>query len=116
MLMFVWNMLIKLLNNVFFFQLCPICALIIQERQTSCEGRSAPCAFRITSEGLPLILPHISKQILSSSAIDFKHLLQYRAVKFADFVDAKFGERAANLMPGCCVVVLGEGMHHHDAK
>ncbi|RZB50187.1 LanC-like protein GCL1 [Glycine soja] len=79
----------------------------VKERQTSCEGRSAPCAFRITSEGLPLILPHISKQILSSSAIDFKHLLQYRAVKFADFVDAKFGERAANLMPGCCVVVLG---------
>ncbi|KHN31389.1 tRNA (cytosine(34)-C(5))-methyltransferase [Glycine soja] len=90
--------------------------LKIFERQTSCEGRSAPCAFRITSEGLPLILPHISKQILSSSAIDFKHLLQYRAVKFADFVDAKFGERAANLMPGCCVVVLGEGMHHHNAK
>ncbi|TKY47672.1 tRNA (cytosine(34)-C(5))-methyltransferase [Spatholobus suberectus] len=83
--------------------------LKIFERQTSCEGRSAPCAFRITSEGLPLILPHISKQILCASAIDFKHLLQYRAVKFADFVVAEFGERAANLMPGCCVVVLGEG-------
>ncbi|RZB73180.1 tRNA (cytosine(34)-C(5))-methyltransferase isoform A [Glycine soja] len=83
--------------------------LKIFERQTSCEGRSAPCAFRITSEGLPLILPHISKQILSASAIDFKHLLQYRTVKFADFVDAEFGEKAANLMPGCCVVVLGEG-------
>nr|KYP75779.1 tRNA (cytosine-5-)-methyltransferase NSUN2 [Cajanus cajan] len=83
--------------------------LKIFERQSSCEGRSAPCAFRITSEGLPLILPHISKQILSASVIDFKHLLQYRAVKFADFVDAEFGERATNLMPGCCVVVLGEG-------
>ncbi|RDX80861.1 tRNA (cytosine(34)-C(5))-methyltransferase, partial [Mucuna pruriens] len=83
--------------------------LKIFERQTSCEGRSAQCAFRITSEGLPLILPHISKQILRVSAIDLKHLLQYRAVKFADFVDAEFGERAANLMPGCCVVVLGEG-------
>ncbi|CAJ1855157.1 unnamed protein product [Sphenostylis stenocarpa] len=83
--------------------------LKIFERQTSCEGRSAQCAFRITSEGLPLILPHISKQILRASAIDFKHLLQYRAVKFADFVDAKFGESAASLMPGCCVVVLGEG-------
>ncbi|XP_014494471.1 tRNA (cytosine(34)-C(5))-methyltransferase [Vigna radiata var. radiata] len=83
--------------------------LKVFERQTSCEGRSAQCSFRITSEGLPLILPHVSKQILRASVIDFKHLLQYRAVKFADFVDAKFGESAANLMPGCCVIVLGEG-------
>ncbi|XP_027335289.1 tRNA (cytosine(34)-C(5))-methyltransferase-like isoform X2 [Abrus precatorius] len=83
--------------------------LKIFERQTSCEGRSAPCAFRISSEGLPLILPHVTKQILRAAAIDFKHLLQYRSVKFADFVDAEFGERAANLMPGCCVVVLSDG-------
>ncbi|KAK7306103.1 hypothetical protein VNO77_44023 [Canavalia gladiata] len=83
--------------------------LKIFERQTSCEGKSAPCAFRISSEGLPLILPHVTKQILHASAIDFKHLLQCRSIKFADFVDAKFGERAANLMPGCCVVVLSEG-------
>ncbi|CAJ2667874.1 unnamed protein product [Trifolium pratense] len=83
--------------------------LKIFERQKSREGRSVECAFRITSEGLPLILPHITKQILSASPIDFKHLLQYKNIKFADFVDAKFGEKAANLMPGCCVVVLGEG-------
>ncbi|KAE9587773.1 putative tRNA (cytosine(34)-C(5))-methyltransferase [Lupinus albus] len=83
--------------------------LKIFERQTSLAGISASCAFRISSEGLPLVLPHITKQILGVSPIDFKHLLQYRAVKFADFVDAEFGERAANLMPGCCVLVLGEG-------
>ncbi|XP_019437636.1 PREDICTED: multisite-specific tRNA:(cytosine-C(5))-methyltransferase-like isoform X2 [Lupinus angustifolius] len=83
--------------------------LKIFERQTSLAGISASCAFRISSEGLPLVLPHITKQILRASPIDFKHLLQYRAVKFADFVDAEFGERAANLMPGCCVIVLGEG-------
>ncbi|CAL0327962.1 unnamed protein product [Lupinus luteus] len=83
--------------------------LKIFERQTSLAGIFASCAFRISSEGLPLVLPHITKQILRASPIDFKHLLQYRAVKFADFVDAEFGERAANLMPGCCVIVLGEG-------
>jgi multisite-specific tRNA:(cytosine-C5)-methyltransferase len=65
---------------------------------------------------LPIILPHITKQILSASPIDFKHLLQYKNIKFADFVDAKFGEKAANLMPGCCVVVLGEGIYHLDAE
>lgn len=83
--------------------------LKIFERQKSREGRSVECAFRIASEGLPLILPHITKQILSASAIDFKHLLQYKNVKFAEFVDAKFGEMVANLKPGCCVIVLGEG-------
>ncbi|KAK7359006.1 hypothetical protein VNO77_00949 [Canavalia gladiata] len=79
------------------------------ERQTAREGSSAPCAFRISSEGLPLILPYITKQILHASPADFKHLLQNKDVKFADFFDAEFGEKAANLMPGCCVVILGEG-------
>ncbi|TKY60254.1 tRNA (cytosine(34)-C(5))-methyltransferase [Spatholobus suberectus] len=79
------------------------------ERQTAREGSSAPCAFRISSEGLPLILPYITKQILHVSPADFKHLLQSKDVKFADFIDAEFGEKAANLMPGCCVVILGKG-------
>ncbi|KAF2316057.1 hypothetical protein GH714_040852 [Hevea brasiliensis] len=76
------------------------------ERQTSREGTTAPCSFRISSEGLPVILPHITKQILYASPVDFKHLLQYKAVKFMDFVDAEFGEKASKLMMGCCVIVL----------
>lgn len=76
------------------------------ERQTSKEGSNAPCIFRISSEGLPLILPHMSKQILHASAVDFKHLLQYKTIKFPDFVDPDFGKKASELMLGCCVVVL----------
>ncbi|KAK6258844.1 hypothetical protein SCA6_013318 [Theobroma cacao] len=83
--------------------------LKIFERQSSKEGTSAPCAFRISSEGLPVILPYITKQILYASPADFKHLLQYKTIKFADFVDAEFGQKAANLMLGCCVIVLREG-------
>ncbi|BAT73408.1 uncharacterized protein HKW66_Vig0011380 [Vigna angularis] len=79
------------------------------ERQTAREGSSAPCAFRISSEGLPLILPYITKQILHASPADFKHLLMNKEVKFEDFTDAKFGEKAANLLPGCCVVILSLG-------
>jgi len=81
--------------------------LKIFERQSSKEG--SPCTFRLSSEGLPLLLPYITKQILYASAIDFQHLLQYRTIKFPDFVDAKFGEEASALLPGCCVVVLREG-------
>lgn len=79
------------------------------ERQSSREGTAAPCSFRISSEGLPVILPYITKQILTISPVDFKHLLQYKSIKYADFVDAAFGEKASNLMLGCCVIVLGTG-------
>nr|XP_010939686.1 tRNA (cytosine(34)-C(5))-methyltransferase isoform X1 [Elaeis guineensis] len=82
--------------------------LKIFERQKPKDG-SSPCSFRLSSEGLPLLLPYISKQILCASLVDFQHLLQYRTIKFADFVDASFGEKASNLMSGCCVVVLNEG-------
>ncbi|CAN6196283.1 unnamed protein product [Urochloa humidicola] len=84
--------------------------LKIFERQSSKDG--SPCTFRLSSEGLPLLLPYITKQILYASAIDFQHLLQYRTIKFPDFVDAKFGEEASALLPGCCVIVLREG--HQD--
>lgn len=87
--------------------------LKIFERQGSKEG-SSPCLFRLSSEGLPLLLPYITKQILCASLADFRHLLQYRTIKFADFVDAKFGEMASELMLGCCVVVLGEGKRSPD--
>ncbi|XP_051140976.1 uncharacterized protein LOC127258243 isoform X2 [Andrographis paniculata] len=86
------------------------------ERQTSKEGSNAPCIFRISSEGLPLILPHMTKQILHSSVVDFKHLLQYKTIKFQDFVDPEFGKKASELMLGCCVVVLKkEGQTSSDA-
>lgn len=86
-------------------------ALILQERQTAREGGSSPCAFRISSEGLPLILPYITKQIIQASPEDFRRLLQDKDVKYSDFADAEFGEKAANLLPGCCVVIMGKGMY-----
>ncbi|KAI5395165.1 hypothetical protein KIW84_061678 [Lathyrus oleraceus] len=82
------------------------------ERQTAREGTDAPCAFRISSEGLPLILPYITKQIIQASPVNFKHLLQDKDVKFTDFADAEFGKKAENLLPGCCVIVLGKGMYN----
>lgn len=84
----------------------------LQERQSSREGSTAPCLFRISSEGLPLILPHISNQILYASPIDFKHLLKYKSIKFPDFVDPSLREKAAELILGCCVVILRAGSHN----
>jgi hypothetical protein len=49
------------------------------------------------------------KRILYASPVDFQQLLQHRTINFARFADAGFGDEAASLMPGCCVVVLREG-------
>ncbi|KVI03160.1 Bacterial Fmu (Sun)/eukaryotic nucleolar NOL1/Nop2p [Cynara cardunculus var. scolymus] len=63
----------------------------------------------ISSEGLPLLLPHMTKQIACASPVDFKHLLQYKSIKFPDFVDNGFREKIASVSLGCCVVVLNRG-------
>ncbi|KAK8968973.1 hypothetical protein KSP40_PGU012330 [Platanthera guangdongensis] len=81
--------------------------LKVFERQAS-KDNSGTCTFRLSSEGLPLLLPYIGKQILSASLEDFRHLLQYRTIKFPDFVDADFRENASTLISGCCVIVLKE--------
>ncbi|KNA12127.1 hypothetical protein SOVF_128720 [Spinacia oleracea] len=78
------------------------------ERQTSKDGNSTECRYRISSEGLPLLLPYITKQILLAPIADFKHLLQYKSIKFGDLVDAELVEKASKLDLGCCVVVLKE--------
>ncbi|RZC47000.1 hypothetical protein C5167_039935 [Papaver somniferum] len=71
------------------------------------EDSASECMYRISSEGLPLLLPYISKQILCASLADFKHLLQYRSIKFQDFVNPQFGEKASSeIKLGCCIVVL----------
>uniref|UniRef100_A0A0E0LW42 SAM-dependent MTase RsmB/NOP-type domain-containing protein n=1 Tax=Oryza punctata TaxID=4537 RepID=A0A0E0LW42_ORYPU len=82
------------------------------ERHRSKDG--CPCLYRLSYEGLPLLLPYISKRILCASPNDFLRLLQYRTVNFAHFIDARFGEEAASLIPGCCVVILREGHQNLD--
>lgn len=43
--------------------------------------------------------------------MDVKHLLQYKSIKFSDFVDAEFSVKASGLMLGCCVIVLSKGTY-----
>lgn len=82
-------------------------SLLFQERHRSKDA--CPCAYRLSYEGLSLLLPYISKRILYASPLDFHRLLLYQSINFAHFLDTRFGEQAASLMPGCCVVVLLEG-------
>jgi hypothetical protein len=98
---------VKLNDLNFFLNLTNDVIIGFQERQTAKEGSA--CAYRISSEGLQLLLPYVTKQIVYAPVADFERLLKYRAVKFVDFVDSKLGDKASALLPGCCVVVLHQG-------
>lgn len=82
-------------------------SVLFQERHRSKDP--CPCAYRLSYDGLSLVLPSISERILYASALEFHRLVQYRSISFAHFTDTRFGEQAASLTPGCCVVVLLEG-------
>uniref|UniRef100_A0A0D6R5Z1 SAM-dependent MTase RsmB/NOP-type domain-containing protein n=1 Tax=Araucaria cunninghamii TaxID=56994 RepID=A0A0D6R5Z1_ARACU len=75
------------------------------ERQTAKDGAS-PCAYRISSEGLPLLIPYMRRQILYASLVDFRLLLSSRTLPFKAFQDPKFATEVLELEPGCCVIVL----------
>ncbi|CAG7886025.1 unnamed protein product [Brassica rapa] len=79
------------------------------EKQSARECEAGSCSFRITSEGLPVILPYMTKQLLYATMVDFKNLLHYKSIKFTDFVHPQFGQKAAEVAEGYCVVVLVDG-------
>ncbi|CAL9233478.1 unnamed protein product [Arabidopsis halleri] len=79
------------------------------ERQSAKEGSSTLCPFRISSEGLPVILPYITKQVLYTPMADFKLLLQDKSIKFLDFVNPQLAQKATDLVMGSCVVILSDG-------
>lgn len=79
-----------------------------QERQQLKEGAD-PCLFRIASEGLPVLLPHMTKQIVIAPRKDFMQLLADKVVSFSYFNDPAFSAALQNLKHGCCVVALPSG-------
>ncbi|MCO5599395.1 hypothetical protein L7F22_053497 [Adiantum nelumboides] len=82
--------------------------LKIFERQGGKETFSQ-CAFRIASEGLPLLLPHLTRQLVRASRQDFKLLLSVKTTPFSAFLDSDFVTSLQALTPGCCVVILDGG-------
>ncbi|XP_024545501.1 tRNA (cytosine(34)-C(5))-methyltransferase [Selaginella moellendorffii] len=87
--------------------------LKIFERHSNKEDASA-CNFRIASEGLPLLLPHLTKQLLYATKDDFKLLLSPSAVPFVAFKDPAFTSAMQSLLVGCCVVVLKDSVGTND--
>ncbi|KAG0558875.1 hypothetical protein KC19_10G061000 [Ceratodon purpureus] len=77
----------------------------IFERLQSKEADTT-CDFRISSEGLPLLLPHMTKQIVRASMKDFRLLLANKVISFSTFKGSDFAVALKELNHGCCVVAL----------
>lgn len=59
-----------------------------------------------------MILPHITKQLVYASPVDFEHLLKYKSIKLQDLVDPDLAEKATQLLLGCCAVILNRGSYN----
>eukprot|EP00850_Spirogloea_muscicola_P015329 SM000116S24250 [mRNA] locus=s116:328674:336186:+ [translate_table: standard] len=78
------------------------------ERQSVKDG-TVKCPFRITSEGLPIVLPHLSRQILMCTPRDFRHLLTRRSVQLGMFQAPALVEALRGVDYGCCIFALDDG-------
>ncbi|KAG0566732.1 hypothetical protein KC19_7G083400 [Ceratodon purpureus] len=78
--------------------------LKIFERQQTKEAST--CIFRISSEGLPVLLPHMTKQIIVANRKDFRLILAEKVVQFSAFNDSTFAAALRELSHGCCVITL----------
>lgn len=57
-----------------------MCVSVDLDNGLSLQDGSVPCAYRIAQEGLPLLLPFITRQRVTLSAADFLRLLTERSV------------------------------------
>lgn len=89
---------------------------IFERQQSSAAGTSA-CPFRIVSEGLPTLLPHMTKQIVNcKSTKDFRSLLSGKALPFHAIEDSSFATGLQDLQIGCCVIAFSQEESKEDAS
>ena len=73
------------------------------------KDQAIPCAFRILSEGLPLLLPHITRQMVHCSPPDFRRLLTERSLTFDAFEDPELVKALRGALMGCLILKLNRG-------
>ncbi|CAI5967292.1 unnamed protein product, partial [Closterium sp. NIES-65] len=74
------------------------------ERQSTKDGE-VPCCFRLSAEGLPFILPFITRQLVHVPPRDFRVMLSKRSVLLTELTEGVAKDLEAADM-GCVVLVL----------
>ena len=69
------------------------------------ETAGAAFGFRLAQEGLPCVLPHMTRQLCFASTADLRQLLRRRRVDALDFASAAMRAAVAAAQPGSLVVV-----------
>ena len=69
------------------------------------ETAGAAFGFRLAQEGLPCVLPHMTRQLCFASTADLRQLLRRRRVDALDFASSAMRESVAAAQPGSLVVV-----------
>ena len=69
------------------------------------ETAGAAFGFRLAQEGLPCVLPHMTRQLCFASTADLRQLLRRRRVDALDFASSAMRAAVAAAQPGSLVVV-----------
>eukprot|EP00898_Chlorokybus_atmophyticus_P000654 jgi/Chlat1/158/Chrsp1S03099 len=79
--------------------------LKVFERQET-KDTSPGCTYRLAQEGLPVVLPFLTKQRVHATEGEFRRLLVSRSVAVSAFTDPETAADLKNVRSGCCVVVM----------
>uniref|UniRef100_A0A7S4C5M2 SAM-dependent MTase RsmB/NOP-type domain-containing protein n=1 Tax=Chrysotila carterae TaxID=13221 RepID=A0A7S4C5M2_CHRCT len=74
--------------------------------RTDAERTAVSMSFRIAQEGVPCLLPYMTKQLLFASATEVRHLLTHRVVPASGFESERLRQAIRDVSAGSCVVVL----------
>ena len=69
------------------------------------ETEVLPALCRLAQEGLPCVLPHMTRQLCFASTADLRQLLRRRRVDALDFASSAMRAAVAAAQPGSLVVV-----------
>ncbi|KDE06502.1 hypothetical protein MVLG_03154 [Microbotryum lychnidis-dioicae p1A1 Lamole] len=103
-----------LLSNSFTRMRLISCGVKIFTRQDSTRDGTYACKWRVNSEGLEVLRPHMgTKRIVTASVETLRRLMSSLTVGFEELDEVAFKERIAEMEPGSCVLQVdakGEGL------
>ena len=95
----------------------PALGVKVLERQSQklATGGQRSCSYRLSQEGLPVLLPYLTRQLIRPTVREFRAMLQGRGLRIGKIPDGKIAltdpttlAEVAAASPGCVVMQLRE--------